>query len=85
MQPLSRIVAVACERARPHIPDAAALDEVERIVRDGNGARRQRRAYAQGGMRHLLRWLADATRPSATGPGALPDAPGPSRSTAAPA
>jgi glutamate---cysteine ligase / carboxylate-amine ligase len=85
MQPLSRIAAVACERARPHIPDAAALDEVERIVRDGNGARRQRRAHAQGGMRHLLRWLADATRPSAIGSGALPDALGPSRSTAAPA
>ena len=37
------------------------LDGVERIVRDGNGADRQRAAYERGGMPALLRYLADAT------------------------
>jgi glutamate---cysteine ligase / carboxylate-amine ligase len=82
MRPVGRIAALACERARPLIPDPAALDEVDRIVRDGNGARRQRQAQAHGGMRHLLRWLAEATRSPATGPRILPDS-GPSLSTAA--
>jgi len=80
MRPLGQIAAVACERARRHIPDPDALDEVDRIVRDGNGASQQRRAYAHGGMRHLLRWLAQATQSSATAPGVDT---GRSRSTAA--
>jgi carboxylate-amine ligase len=63
MQPLGWIAAAACTRARPHLEhDAALLDEVERILRDGNGARHQRRAHARGGISGLLRWLADATR-----------------------
>jgi carboxylate-amine ligase len=37
------------------------LDQVERIVREGNGADRQREVHKRGGMPGLLRYLADAT------------------------
>jgi carboxylate-amine ligase len=37
------------------------LEGVERIVRDGNGADRQRAAHGRGGMPGLLRYLADVT------------------------
>ena len=37
--------------------DDPALEEVERILREGNGADRQRAAYARGGMEGLLRAL----------------------------
>ena len=38
------------------------LEGVKRIIRDGNGADRQRAAHERGGMRGLLRYLADVTR-----------------------
>jgi carboxylate-amine ligase len=38
-----------------------ALEEVERILTDGNGAERQRAAHARGGMPGLLRFLVDET------------------------
>jgi glutamate---cysteine ligase / carboxylate-amine ligase len=38
------------------------LEGVKRIVRDGNGADRQRAAHERGGMPGLLRYLADLTR-----------------------
>jgi carboxylate-amine ligase len=37
------------------------LDGIERIVREGNGADRQRAAHERGGMPVLLRYLADVT------------------------
>jgi len=37
------------------------LEGIRRIVRDGNGAARQRAAHQRGGMRALLRYLADGT------------------------
>jgi carboxylate-amine ligase len=37
------------------------LEHVERIVRDGNGADRQRAAHRRGGMPGLLRYLVEAT------------------------
>lgn len=37
------------------------LEGVKRIVREGNGADRQRAAHSRGGMPALLRYLADAT------------------------
>ena len=37
------------------------LEGIERIVRDGNGADRQRAAHERGGMPGLLRYLADVT------------------------
>jgi carboxylate-amine ligase len=47
---------------------AGALEELERILADGNGADRQRRVHGKGGMESLLRYLAEATRsqPGAT-------------------
>jgi glutamate---cysteine ligase / carboxylate-amine ligase len=41
--------------------DDPALEWVERIVRDGNGADRQRATHERGGMPGLLRYLAEAT------------------------
>jgi carboxylate-amine ligase len=38
-----------------------ALEGVERILREGNGADRQRAAHARGGMPGLLRYLVDET------------------------
>src|SRR4051812_21748973 len=39
-----------------------ALEEIERILRDGNGADRQRRVHEEGGMEALLGDLAERTR-----------------------
>ena len=41
--------------------DDPELDGVEKLVRDGNGADRQRAAHERGGMPGLLRYLAEAT------------------------
>ncbi len=41
--------------------DAPELDAVERILREGNGAMRQRAAFARGGMTGLLELIADET------------------------
>ena len=38
------------------------LEGIERIIREGNGADRQRAAHERGGMPGLLRYLADVTR-----------------------
>jgi glutamate---cysteine ligase / carboxylate-amine ligase len=51
--------------ARPYaeqLGGAGALEEIERILVDGNGADRQRRLHAEGGIEGLLRELAAATR-----------------------
>ena len=40
----------------------AALEEIERILREGNGADDQRRVYREGGMEGLLEYLAERTR-----------------------
>ncbi|MGN6275560.1 MAG: carboxylate-amine ligase [Solirubrobacterales bacterium] len=51
--------------ARPYARDLGgedALQEVERILVDGNGAERQRRVHADGGMAALLQDLAERTR-----------------------
>ncbi len=37
--------------------DSAGLDEIERVLTDGNGAARQRAAYARGGMPEMLATL----------------------------
>jgi len=41
---------------------AGALEEIERILSDGNGADRQRRAHGESGIKGLLRYLAEETR-----------------------
>jgi glutamate---cysteine ligase / carboxylate-amine ligase len=51
--------------------DDPALAGIERILRDGNGADRQRRVHAAGGMPGLLSYLADETaRPLGAEPAA---------------
>jgi len=42
-------------------PGDPELEQVERIVRDGNGADRQRAVHQRGGMPALLRYLVEAT------------------------
>jgi carboxylate-amine ligase len=61
LRPVRELAAEALERARPHARATGAedaLEEVARILREGNGADRMRAAHAQGGMpavvRHLL-------------------------------
>jgi len=51
--------------ARPYaeqLGGAGALEEIDRIVSEGNGADRQRRVYAEGGIEALLLDLAERTR-----------------------
>jgi carboxylate-amine ligase len=52
------------EQARPYadqLGGGEALDEVERILRDGNGAEDQRRVHERTGMEGLLGYLTDRT------------------------
>jgi carboxylate-amine ligase len=53
-----QLVAALGEDADPE------LEGIERIVREGNGADRQRAAHERGGMPGLLRYLADVTATS---------------------
>lgn len=60
LAPLAEVARRAVERARPAARDLGpdhALDGVERILRDGGGAGRQREAHAAGGMAALLELL----------------------------
>jgi glutamate---cysteine ligase / carboxylate-amine ligase len=64
MRPIREVGADALELARPYARDLDgedALDEVERILREGGGADRMREAHAAGGMPGLLARLADET------------------------
>jgi glutamate---cysteine ligase / carboxylate-amine ligase len=63
--PAADVARATLEEARPYaaqLGGEGALEEVERIVAEGNGADRQRRAHAEGGMASLLRRLAARTR-----------------------
>jgi carboxylate-amine ligase len=54
----------ALEEARPYAADLdgeAALGEIERILTEGNGAERQRRAFDRGGITAVLDYLAEVT------------------------
>ena len=58
LRPIRELAAAAVERARPDaraVGAEAALEEVERILRDGNGAQRMRAAHAEGGMARVAR------------------------------
>jgi carboxylate-amine ligase len=60
MRPVRDLAAAALERARPHaraVGADAALEEVERILRDGNGADRMRAAHAEGGLPRVVEQL----------------------------
>jgi glutamate---cysteine ligase / carboxylate-amine ligase len=67
LRPVAQIAADALEVARPYARELggeAALEEVERIVREGGGAARMRAAHARGGMRAVLELLAaESARP----------------------
>ena len=45
----------------PTLECAGALHSLERLLADGNGAERQRRAHARGGLPAVLEQLADET------------------------
>ncbi len=60
LRPITERVAAALELARPYARDVGAepaLEEIERIVREGNGADRMRAAHAEGGMPRVLHRL----------------------------
>jgi carboxylate-amine ligase len=61
LRPAREVARAALEEARPfarETGEGAALAEVERILRGGNGADRQRAAHARGGMPAVLDLLA---------------------------
>jgi len=63
--PAAEVARATLAEARPYaeqLGGAEALEEIERIIADGNGADRQRRAHGEHGMEGLLRYLAEATR-----------------------
>jgi glutamate---cysteine ligase / carboxylate-amine ligase len=59
LRPLPELAAEAVGLARPYAGDA--VDDVMRIVREGNGADRQRRAFEAGGMDEVLAVLVAET------------------------
>ncbi len=64
-QPAPEVARQVLDRVRPYARELgadAALEELERILREGNGADLQRRVYAEGGMPELLSDLASRTR-----------------------
>jgi glutamate---cysteine ligase / carboxylate-amine ligase len=65
LRPAREVVRAALDLARPHareLGDEEALEEVERILTDGNGADRQRAAHARGGMAAALDLLVTEAR-----------------------
>jgi hypothetical protein len=60
MQPLRDVARSAVDAARPFAGDA--VDGVLRIVDDGNGADRQRAAFANDGIQGVLDELVRLTR-----------------------
>ena len=57
MRPVPEVARAAINLARPYareLGSEAALEEVERLLVEGNGAMRQRLAYARGGMPGVL-------------------------------
>jgi carboxylate-amine ligase len=60
-RPVHELADAAIARATAAGGDASALDEVRRILQLGNGADRQRAAFAAGGMPGMLQHLAAET------------------------
>ncbi len=63
--PAPEVARGTLEEARPYARDLGgedALEEIDRILADGNGAERQRRVHGEGGMGALLADLAERTR-----------------------
>lgn len=64
IRPVRAIAAEALELARPaarQLGSDAPLEEIERVLRDGNGADRQRAAYRRGGIAAVLELLVAET------------------------
>jgi gamma-glutamyl:cysteine ligase YbdK (ATP-grasp superfamily) len=64
MRPVPVIARETANLARPYARELgsdAALEEIERILIEGNGALRQRRSYARGHLRGVLADLAQQT------------------------
>jgi glutamate---cysteine ligase / carboxylate-amine ligase len=60
LRPVPEVARAALERSRPHAQElgsADALEGIERILAEGNGADRQRAAFARGGMAAMLELL----------------------------
>jgi glutamate---cysteine ligase / carboxylate-amine ligase len=72
LRPVPEVARTAVALARPYARELgcdAALDEIERLLEDGNGAMRQRAAFARGGMPAVLDELVQETaRPPRTSP-----------------
>jgi carboxylate-amine ligase len=65
MRPVREVALATLELARPHARELGsdgALDEVERLLAEGNGAIRQRAVFARGGLPAVLAALAQETR-----------------------
>jgi carboxylate-amine ligase len=68
LRPVPEVAAAALALARPYARDLGgdddALEEIERVLRDGNGADRMRAAHAAGGMQAVLeRLIREAAEP----------------------
>lgn len=64
MRPVPEVARAAVNLARPYARELgfdAALEEVERLLVEGNGAMRQRVAYARGGLDAALEFLVRET------------------------
>jgi carboxylate-amine ligase len=64
LRPVSEVARAAVEHARPGAKELGSedlLDEVDRILAEGDGAARQRGAFARGGMPALLAGLVAET------------------------
>jgi carboxylate-amine ligase len=64
LRPVPEIARATLDRARPYareLGSESALEEIERILAEGNGAMRQRAAFASGGMPEVLAELVDET------------------------
>jgi glutamate---cysteine ligase / carboxylate-amine ligase len=60
LHPVAEVAKRSVALARRHV-DAEPLDEVDRILAEGNGAERQRAVHAREGMQGLIAALADET------------------------
>ncbi|HEX8207780.1 MAG TPA: YbdK family carboxylate-amine ligase [Solirubrobacteraceae bacterium] len=60
LAPVAEVAERAVRIAKRHV-DSPALEEVGRILTDGNGADRQRAVHARAGMDGLIRFLAEKT------------------------
>jgi len=63
--PTPEVARATLAEARPYaeqLDGAGALEEIDRILAEGNGADDQRRVHAEGGIKALLRDLAERTR-----------------------